>query len=634
VNTLISQLFDRVYARGKVKVEKLLDSLFVCRDTCNVYLLCQGDEGVLIDFGSGLVLNHLLELDVRYINHVLVTHHHRDQAQGLTREHSFSLWVPHQEQELFRRIEGHWQGRELYNSYNNRQDRFSLLNNVPIADTLKDYSVYTFAGFQLEVLPTPGHTPGSISLITKIDGCRVAFVGDLLAAPGKLWSLAATQWSYNGAEGVAATIASLRLLKNAKPDLLLPSHGAPIEHPEIAIDLLEQRLWKLLEARNEYRELPERLEHPYIPLSPHLLWNRSSHAYSYVLLSKSGKALLFDYGYDMMTGLASGTDRAARRPWLYTLSQLKHEYGITRIDAVVPTHYHDDHVAGFNLLREVEGAQVWAAENFAAILEHPENYNLPCLWYDPIKVDRTLPLGQSMCWEEYELQLFPQPGHTTHAVAIFLTVDGKRVIINGDQYQNGGEAKWNYVYNNGFDKNDYLSSAELYRRLQPEFILSGHWEPYCVELNYFDTLQKQGEVLDELHQILLGEASGDARLVSLTPYQSQVECGETFALQVLFNAQFKETKVLTPVLPEGWTCQPSQFSTAMPCAQADFVITAGVQPGRRYRVAIDVCVDAQPWGQVAEAFVDIVEKNSQTKALVDAALTDSSKLANGINSKL
>jgi glyoxylase-like metal-dependent hydrolase (beta-lactamase superfamily II) len=618
----------------QAKVEQLLDNLFVCHDTCNVYVLKQGNTAVLIDFGAGLVLNQLPQLGDIHITDVLMTHHHRDQGQGLQANHSFKLWVPHQEQNLFHSLESHWQGRDLYNSYNNRQDRFSLLDSVPVTGTLKDYEVYTFAGHSLEVLPTPGHTTGSISLLTNMSGCRVAFVGDLITAPGKLWSLAATQWSYNGAEGVAATIASLKLLKNAKPDLLLPSHGAPIKDPEAAIDLLVQRLWKLLEARGEYRELRSWLEQPYMALSPHLLWNRSSHAYSYVLLSKSGKALVFDYGYDMMTGLASGTDRAARRPWLYTLAQLKRDYGVTKIDAVLPTHYHDDHVAGFNLLRDAEGVEVWAAENFSRLLEYPAQYNLPCLWYDPIPVDRTLPLGESVQWEDYEFQLFSQPGHTAHAVVIFLEVDGKRVIINGDQYQNGPQAKWNYVYNNGFDKKDYRSSAELYQRLKPELILSGHWQPYYVEPGYFDTLQKRGEVLDELHQEIVSENSGDERLVAISPYQLQVRCGEAFTLQVSFSLHRVEARAVTfkPVLPDGWTYQQPLDSTLQKTPyQAQVRVTPGLQPGRRYRVAVDVCVDGQPWGQVAEAFVDVLDTTTISHKPVDALTQDSTEEASPVS---
>src|SRR5690606_13431397 len=206
------------------------------------------------------------------------------------------------------------------------------------------------------VLPTPGHTTGSLSLLAEIDGRRTAFTGDLIAAPGKVWSLAATQWSYNGAEGVAASVPSLADLKAGGPGVLLPSHGLPIVSPTPAIDLLVERLGELLRQRGQNPRLFELMERPYVPLTPHLLRNRTSNANSHVLLSRSGKALIFDFGYDFVTGIAAGADRASRRPWLYTLRALKRDFGVSRIDAVVPTHYHDDHVAGFNLLREAEGA--------------------------------------------------------------------------------------------------------------------------------------------------------------------------------------------------------------------------------------------------------------------------------------
>lgn len=582
-------------------MKQILENLFVYQDTCNVYLLRQGEEGVLIDFGSGIVMECLETIRVNHLDTVLITHHHRDQAQGL-KDYRLDTWVPHQEQDLFHSLEAHWQGREVYNSYNNRQDRFSLLGPVPVMGTLKDYGVYTFADYSFKVLPTPGHTPGSITLLAEVDGRRIAFVGDLIAAPGKLWSLAATQWSYNGAEGVAATIASLELLKTYQPDLLLPSHGEVIEHPEMAIDLLLERLWSLLEARGEYQGLRERLGQPYLVVTPHLFWNRSSFAYGYVLLSKTGKALLFDYGYDFMTGLASGSDRAARRPWLYTLSHLKREFEIEKIDVVMPTHYHDDHVAGLNLLRDVEDTQVWAAENFAAILENPSHYNLPCLWYDPITVDRTLPLNQSVRWEEYDLQLFAQPGHTTHAVAIFLTVDGKRVVINGDQYQDGREAKWNYVYNNGFDKADYRVSAELYQRLQPDLILSGHWEPYLVEEGYLDTLRQRGKTLEKLHEDLLCETSGDEPPLSLSPYQINVRCGESFKLQAVLR-KCDERAIVKLVLPEHWSSEEINKTAST----REFVVRPYPKAGRRYRVGAELWLDGKARGQLAEALIDVAD---------------------------
>ena len=92
---------------------------------------------------------------------------------------------------------------------------------------------------------------------------------------------------------------------------------------------------------------------PWDAITPHLLRNRTSFANSYALLSESGSAILIDFGYDVSTGLVPSTERTARRPLLWSLDVLRRQHGVERIEAVVATHYHDDHVAGMNLLREV-----------------------------------------------------------------------------------------------------------------------------------------------------------------------------------------------------------------------------------------------------------------------------------------
>jgi glyoxylase-like metal-dependent hydrolase (beta-lactamase superfamily II) len=155
-----------------------------------------------------------------------------------------------------------------------------------------------------------------------------------------------------------------------------------------------------------------------------LLLNRTSHSYSYVLRSETGAALIIDYGYDMHTGLPPGGDRAARRPWLASLPALRRNHGVTSIEVALPTHYHDDHVAGMNLLREVEGTEVWAPANVAEVLEAPMVENLPCTWFDPIPVDRRLALGESFRWHEYEI--FVPPPARAHALRGGVRVRGRR----------------------------------------------------------------------------------------------------------------------------------------------------------------------------------------------------------------
>ena len=469
-------------------MEMLSPNLFLFRDTCHVYIIRSGDEAVFVDFGDGAALAELSTIGVQRVTDILITHHHRDQVQGLARMLASDLscmvgvriWGPHAEQDLFHSVDLHWQARSLLTNYDVRQDRFSLLEITPLVGTLQDYRDYPFGGRTWTVLPTPGHTPGSLTLLVEIDGQRAAFTGDLIAGPGKVWSMAALQWSYQLMDGAAASIPALVDLKQHGPDMLLPSHGEIMMDPPRAVDLLIKRLSALLAARHENQRLFDWLREPYEVITPHLLRNRTSVSNSYVLLSTSGKALLIDYGYDFRTSNATGPDRAWHRPWLYTLPALKRDFGVQKIEVAVTTHYHDDHVAGLNLLREVMGTQIWAAENFASILEHPQDNDLPCLWHESILVDRVMPLGEPLEWEEYSLTAYPLSGHTRYAAAIAFCVDGKQVLATGDQYKDKDGLGWNYVYQNRFAFDDYIASAALYAWLAPDLILPGHWEPLWV----------------------------------------------------------------------------------------------------------------------------------------------------------
>lgn len=592
--------------------------LYRYEDTCIVYALVQGDKAVLIDFGSGGILERLPEIGVNQVTDILMTHHHRDQGQGLplAATAGIRIWVPHTEQDLFAAVDQHWQGRFIDLNYNMRQDRFSLLEPVPVSGTLRDYTNYYMNGFHLQILPTPGHTTGSITVSTEVDGIRAAFSGDLIAARGKVWSLAATQWSYNGSEGASSTIASLLDLKRRKFENLLPSHGDPIYEPEQSIDLLVKRLRRLLDLRNENKRLEDLSTKPYAVISPHLLWNQTSVATSYVLISESGKALMIDYGYDFVTGLAPLADRASRRPWLYTIHKLKEDFGISKVDVAIPTHYHDDHIGGFNLLQEVEGAQVWAPVNLAHILENPKDYDLPCLWPDPVCVDRILPLEKPVEWEEYELYLYELPGHTEYAAAIYFEVDGLRVLATGDQYQEAGpNCRWNYVYSNRFCYDDFLRSAELYSHLKPDMILSGHWPPFRTTPEYLKLLMDGGLELKQLHQELLHEdivSSGRGGMeVHILPYRSELQAGKPgkFRIEVTNPFPVSSEVRVRMVLPGGWLSEPGEAIGRLEPGEAGelaFLVTPpeGVQVNRA-RIAADLVIGDRLFGQQAEALVDV-----------------------------
>jgi len=596
-----------------ITTTQISENLFRIEDTCHVYVIRNGSSAVCVDFGAGRVLDCLDRLGIQHISDVLMTHHHRDQGQGLALavQHGASIWVPQQEQDLFKSVDYHWGARPVYNNYNVRQDRFSLLEPVPIAGTLNDYSTPRFGATTFKVVPTPGHTPGSISLLCEIDNQRVGFCGDLIAGEGKVWSLAATQWTYNGGEGVAASIPSLINLKKRRPSLLLPSHGEVLWRPAEAIDRLVENFRDLLAYRKQNPNLFSWLEHPYEEITPHLLTNRTSVSNSYVLLSRSGKALILDYGYDFMTGFAAGSDRASRRPWLYSIPYLKQQHGVTKVDVVIPTHYHDDHLAGFNLLRQVEGAQVWAAENFSDVLMNPERYDLPCLWYDPIPVDRSLPLDIPFAWEEYQLTFYALPGHTEYAVAIGFEVDGKRVLVVGDQYQGEGGHLWNYVYQNRFQPDDYRQSAVVYQSFRPDLILPGHWQPFWVTEDYLVEIAAQADSLERLHADLENQASIDIVNARIIPYQAEVFSHETIdcLVEIRNPSTQAEPVAIRWTLPGEWKIEPAEALGWVPGGETRafaFQIHPAARPARRQRVAADISIGDHMYGQVTEALITVL----------------------------
>ena len=56
---------------------EIAPDVFRVTDTCNTYVVRDGDAAVLIDFGDGVVVGELAALGVKRVEWVLFTHHHR-----------------------------------------------------------------------------------------------------------------------------------------------------------------------------------------------------------------------------------------------------------------------------------------------------------------------------------------------------------------------------------------------------------------------------------------------------------------------------------------------------------------------------------------------------------------------------
>ena len=190
-------------------------SLYVLRDTCNVYVLKNGEHALLIDFGSGHVLKLLGQIGVTKVDGILHTHHHRDQCQGdeIAVAERIPIHVPENERPLFEDAENFCANRRVFDLYIVRNDFFTITHNIPVAGVLRDYQNFRWGPFEFLVYPTPGHTLGSLSLIGMVDGKKIAFTGDLIHSPGKVVTLYDMQSYYDSPDGVDFAVFSLIKLR-------------------------------------------------------------------------------------------------------------------------------------------------------------------------------------------------------------------------------------------------------------------------------------------------------------------------------------------------------------------------------------------------------------------------------------
>jgi glyoxylase-like metal-dependent hydrolase (beta-lactamase superfamily II) len=156
---------------GHVKIKQFVLGPFVN----NLYLITDKDtnEAILID------ASFEIENVIRYINDnkiklrkVILTHGHIDHIYGVKKIKS----------EFNPEIILHKNDLWLYENISMQGQMFGFSPEIPEKpDLLIDRDIeIKLHGCKLEILETPGHTPGSISIKTKLDKKDIVFTGDTL----------------------------------------------------------------------------------------------------------------------------------------------------------------------------------------------------------------------------------------------------------------------------------------------------------------------------------------------------------------------------------------------------------------------------------------------------------------------
>lgn len=609
--------------------KQILPQLFRFEDSCNVYAVIGAESSLIIDAGTGYWLDFIHELP-KPPAALLLTHYFRDHSAGApaAARAGIAIYAPEGEKEIIADPGQHFRQRETYIIYDNVWDLFAPIEPAPLSGILRDYDKLEVAGFKIEVLPLPGVTLHQIGILLELGGKKLAFCGEAIHSPGRLARVAPLQYNYNDLGGAINAHTSARLLRESGAEVLLPGLGDPIlENTEEALQQLQDSLRQLVAGRpgmsNHFSRLgPDPLEQ----ITEHVWKTTKAQAFNYFLISRSGKVLAIDYGYDGLNIANCGIARPqSRRPILHSLETLRNRFGTDRIDVVLVSHFHDDHVCGIPLLQRLFQTECWAAENFAELLEHPEAHCFPCNWPIPLRIDRRLPFDEVFQWEEYTFRLHPMSGHTRFSALIGFEADRKRFAHTGDQYffvENPTEPMrdysavhrlQNHVYRNGSLLDGYDQSGKWMLEWRPDIVIQGHRSPYFTNAEFFRQMENWAEEYKRIHQraMVLSDNEPHFNLDSwggwIWPYRTHLPELGPAKVRVTVRNPFPDRSELEVKLvgPAGWKGESAVLTAE---GRAEVSVDLAIFPAsacRRQPFAAELTARGRYFGQVAEALITV-----------------------------
>ena len=569
-----------------MKFTQVTKDIYLFPDICNVYVIKSGELGLLIDLGTGEVLDHLKEIGINKIEWVLFTHHHREQTQGYPRlkNTGAKVAVPEVEKALF---ETPLNFRKMAPALS---DAFTVhgasyvrpgITPIRIDKTFAKMDDFTWQGIELWCIETAGNSPGSLSYITKKEGEWIAFTGDLMLQGSKLHTWFDSEWDYGFSKGIYALYNSLGQLEGYPLKKMLPSHGPIIENPLPQLQALRNTLREFNKLYLRGWEVStfagadqDRVSQP--TTVPHV-WQVTKHLFKFrgpefwpnfhMILADNGHALIVDCGLFKKEFLDK------------SIALMKERLGLKQIDVVLVTHMHGDHCLEAPHLRDMHGAKIWTMNRVVAPVSRPLHFdycaqvNTYGKGIDSIAFDKVFQEGDTFTWEGFKLTVDWMPGQTEFALCLHGIIDGKKVAFTGDNIfgsssdpsQNGHEAV--VARNSCILEEGYIYAAKYLKKLQPDLLLGGHsWamaEPAKLIDRYLADAIKLKEYFEKLSFEKDYRWMYDPYWVHMEPYR--VVLGKNNAAEArLVMRNFESAPISMKVeiiLPEGFKAEPAIIST-------------------------------------------------------------------------
>lgn len=447
---------------------EVLPGLYLFEDTCNVYVVCGEHESLAIDFGSGGWLDVAEQMSLPPIKHILLTHHHADQCNGLALRRPADATVHASVNEKIylqpEPVAAYWKGRPG----DGCPLSYSVLEQGldDIHFDLVSYSDLFWDGWKrIRCIDTPGHGPGAVSVLIDHGDQQVLFCGDAAHSDARVWQPFHLEWDHWTASGALAAWQGLRRIATTAVDLLCPSHGPIVrDRPGEMLDELSRKILRLIELKGSV--CPGERDHYLTPtagpagsrqVSPSILQLGMN---GYLVLGDHGEALGIDFReveLDEVAAVLSGLEG----------------YRLTHLYA---SHFHIDHVDGLLPAQERFGGEIVMHESVAEALTNPVHFDGPWQSPSPIIPQQTLSDGPWR-WNRFTFHVAHYPGQTWWHSALMGKIDGQNILFGGDNFQ--PNSRWTgtggfSAYNGCRFAEGFEFSATQALGWSPDAVLNGH----------------------------------------------------------------------------------------------------------------------------------------------------------------
>lgn len=613
-----------------------ISNVFIHRDTCNAYVLRDGDAALLVNLGDGSVLEELKKQGVKKVEWILFTDHHRELCQGIgvVDRAATKIAAPKMEHELF---ESPLQFRKWRPTLN---DRYTVhgasyvrppSNAIKLDRLLEAGEVFRWRGFEIRCVSTPGTSPGGMSYVLQRGDRNVAFTGGVIHDGARMTNWYDSEWDYGYGKGLDALIASVKQLRDLKLAVAFPSQGPVIRDAARQLDTYHARLTAFrpdylrgypVGSLTQRKKVDPIIKPTAIPqivqVTPHLykFSGKLAGKNFAIIISDKGRGLLLDCGIFPETLLHE------------LVSEMQKHLGLKRIDALWINHMHGDHFTLGAVLKKQYDVKIWTLDRIVDKVRNPLRYDYCALItsynprYEGLPVDRPLKDGEVVDWEGLKLHIDWMPGQTEFGNCLWLVLDGRKIAFTGDNLfgdpsdpaQNGHEAV--VARNSAIFEEGYIFGSKYLRDLKPDIIMGAHnvlmTNPTAFVERYHEWSKRIVARYKELLPDRNYEYLFDPFWVSAYPYRVDFQEQSTQEVTITvrnFRDQVQRHRIRLR-LPDGITASPSVLEgTVAAKSRKQFKVVLKASPAQTatgaQMIPFGITLDDKHYGELFDFLVQV-----------------------------